>query len=381
MTILSSIQTNRTLVIFVCLIIIVAGFVLILNNKEQQTIKFGFIGAMSGPVAKYGSYEAVQLAVEDINADGGIKGNPIQLIAEDGKCNSSVAVNAFNKLINIDKVKVILGGHCTPESVAIGPLAEKNKVIMLASITTSPALTPMGDYVFRTSPVSIIQSVLIANLVNKLGLQKMAIVYEQTDYAHPIAEKLKEEFSRLDGSIPIYEGYAPGVTDFRTILTKVKAEQVDALYLSAQSPDAALNFMKQVGEMGIKAQLFGNETAGIQANILQIPDLYEGFILALPDFDTENLNTKAFIERYNKKFGTRELPYGVWTAESYDAVFIIADAVAENSLDVEKIKQYLYNVKDYPGVSGKITIDQNGDGIREYSLKIVRNGKITKWQE
>jgi len=140
------------------------------------------IGAITGPVAKYGSYEAVTLAVEEINNAGGIKGRKINLIAEDGKCDAKEAVNAANKLINVDGVKIILGGHCTPESLAIAPIAEQNRVIMFASITSTPSLTNMGDYVFRTSPVSVVQSILVANLsYNSLHLRKVAIVYEQTD--------------------------------------------------------------------------------------------------------------------------------------------------------------------------------------------------------
>ncbi len=370
---------HRILLAIIVIFFLIAVVLLADPYKQGPTerIKLGFIGAMSGPVAKYGSYEAARLAAEEINANGGINGTQIELIAEDGKCNSSAATNAANKLINIDNVNIILGGHCTPESIAIAPIAEKNNVIMLASITTSPALTPMGDYVFRTSPVSIVQSHLIADVArNTLGLETMAIIYEQTDYASPIAERLKEEFVRLGGLIELYEGYAPGVTDFRTLLTKAKAEHIDALFLSAQSPDAALNFMKQVNEIGIKAQLFGNDVAGIPVNIRQIPNLYEGFILALPDFDTENQKTKRFIERYNAAYGTQELPYGFYTAESADAVYLITDAIAENGLDIERIRKYLYQVKQYEGISGPITIDQNGDGVREYSLKTVRNGTI-----
>jgi len=139
------------------------------TKEPQQTtsttkgpIKIGFIGAMSGPFTKYGAFEAVNLAVEEINKAGGINGRKIILVAEDGKCDGKEAVNAVNKLINIDKIKIILGGHCTPESLAIAPIVEQNKVIMLASITTSPGLTHAGDYVFRTSPVSTVQSEIIA---------------------------------------------------------------------------------------------------------------------------------------------------------------------------------------------------------------------------
>ena len=122
----------------IALAIVLAGCGIQNINQQQQAtkepIKIGFIGAMTGQFTKYGSYQAVQLAIDNINKNGGIKGTPVKLIAEDGKCDPNTAVTAMNKLIDVDQVKVVLGGHCTPESAAIAPIAEKNKVIMLAAI-------------------------------------------------------------------------------------------------------------------------------------------------------------------------------------------------------------------------------------------------------
>jgi branched-chain amino acid transport system substrate-binding protein len=368
--------------IIVILVVLLGGLTLWQNNKaSQEPYKIGFIGAMTGPVAKYGSYEAVKLAVDDINNSGGIKGHPIQLIAEDGKCDSASAVSAMNKLIDVDKVQIVLGGHCTPESLAIAPIAESKHILILASITTSPALsqyTSKGDYVVRTSPVSVIQSDIVSDYAySDLNLKKMAVVYEQTDYARPIAEKMRDDLDKLGGNTAVYEAYNPGTTDFRTILTKIKSSGVDSIYLSAQSPDAALNFMKQAKELGLNnLKLFGNDVAGNQATINSAPDIYEGFVLALPDFDTSTGKPKEFLDKYNAAYNTTVLPYGVWTAECYDAVKIIANEISKRGMDVGKINTDLRSLKDYNGVSGTFSIGSNGDGIRNYSLKIVKDGKI-----
>ncbi len=368
--------------IVVLLVVIIGGLAWWQQAKApKEPYKIGFVGAMTGPVAKYGSYEATKLAVDDINNSGGINGHQIQLIAEDGKCDSKAAVDAMNKLIDVDKVQIVLGGHCTPESLAIAPIAESKKVLMLASITTSPALsayTNKGGYVLRTSPVSVTQADIVSDYsYNKLNLKKMAVVYEQTDYARPIAEKMRDDFNKLGGNTVVFESYAPGTTDFRTILTKVKAQGADSIYLSAQSPDAALNFMQQVKELGLdNLKLFGNDVASIPANIQKQPALYEGFMTALPDFDTSTGKPKAFLDEYNAKYNTKELPYGVWTAECYDSVKIIADQISKNGMDIAKINAGLRSLTDYSGVSGTFSIGSNGDGIRHYSAKIVKDGKI-----
>lgn len=365
---------KRGVVLFLILIL---GFASFLSGcKQEDVIKIGYIGSITGSVAKYGTHEAVVLAVEDINNAGGINGKKIRLISEDARCTPGEAVNAINKLIYSDGVKIVKGGHCSPESLAIAPIIEDTKSIMLASATTSPLLSDKGDYVFRTSPVSTVQSGMIAELAyNELNLRKMAIIYEQTDYAEPIAEKLKEEFVKLGGEVVVYDAFMPGSTQFRTILTKVKNEEADGLFLSPQSPDAALNLIKQLKELDLNVKLFGNDVAGISANIDKIPDLYEEFIMASPDFDVENPKTKKFMESYEAKYGV-PIPFGIWTAESYDGVIILKEAIESCGEDTDCIKEFLYNVKDFEGASGKITIDENGDGVREYALRIVKDGKM-----
>ena len=347
------------------------------QDVTKEPIKLGYIGPMTGSSAKYGSFEAVSLAIEEINSAGGIQGRKVMLIAEDGKCNGKEAVTAVNKLIHIDKVQIILGGHCSPESLAIAPIVEQNKVVMLASISSSPLLTHAGDYVFRTTPVSTVQSEIIAEAAkNKLGVERFAVIYEQTDYARPIAEKLKLEFEKRNGQIVLYEAYNPGDIDFRTLLLKARSAEPDALFLSAQTPDAVFHFVKQVKELGLSVKLFGNDVFATQAIIDQAPELFEGAVIAAPHFDESNPLTKKFIENYNKRYGTQHLPHGIWTAESYDAVFLVKKCIEEYGELPDQVKRCLYNIKDFVGASGKISIDQNGDGIREYYLKTIKKGKI-----
>ncbi len=378
-------KLNKIILWLVAIIIIVGLIWLGYSEREVveegEVIKIGYIGAITGSTAKFGSYEAVQLAVEDINNKGGINGKKIKLIAEDGKCDPKSAVDSVNKLINFDNVKFILGGHCSPESVSIAPIVEKNKVIMLASITTNPLLTDMGDYVFRTSPSSAsIEAELIADLAIKEGLSNMAIIYAQTDHAQPIAEKLRDEFTQKRGIVSLFESYLQNNTDFRTPILKAKSENVDSIFLSSQAPDESYNFMKQLRELGIESRVFGNTASAVQSIIDKNPEIFEGLIVSQPSFDVDNEKTKEFVDKYKEKYNVGNIPFGIWTAESYDAVFILADAIKENGEDVEKVKEYLYQVKDFEGASGKISIDENGDGVREYHPIIIKQGKFIPYE-
>ncbi|MES2216718.1 MAG: ABC transporter substrate-binding protein [Patescibacteria group bacterium] len=364
-------------IIFVIIVILVIILLIGKNSTKSDTVKIGWISDLSGSVKKYGAYEAGKLAESEINAAGGINGKKIEIIYEDGKCMSKDATNAATKLINVDKVKVILGGHCTPESAAIAPIAESNKVIMLAAITSSPVMSNRGKYIFRTTSVSTVQSPMLAmTAYNSLGVKNMAIVYEQTDYARPIAEILKSEFEKLGGKVGVYEGYGTDTNDFKTVLAKIKASGAQAVFVSNQRPDSGINFVKQMSDFGIRAKLLGNDIMSTTAVTKEIPNLVEGMVFAGPRYDVAtNQKTKKFNDDFVKTYNM-EPPFGIFTAESYDGVYLIADAIAKYGEDTDKIAQYLSTLKNYQGASGSITINEAHDGVREYVPKIIRGGKI-----
>ncbi len=343
----------------------------------EESINVGWIGPMSGATAKYGAFQAATLAEEDINRAGGINGKKIKLIFEDGKGGGLSAVMAAQKLVNIDKVKYILGGHSSPESLAIAPILEKAHVIMLAAITSSPSLTKAGDYIFRATAVSTIVAELLAPYaIEKLGLKRIAILYEETDYARPQAERFAELLSEHNAPAIDIQSYNPSETDFRTILSKFKIKKIDGLYVGVQSPDRALLILQQIKVLGLKAQLFGNEITGNSVSAyLDSRDLFEGLIYAEPPFNQDSNNTSAFINRFKKRFNTDSLPFGFWTAEAYDTVNLLAQVISECGDNVDKVKDCLYKIKDYDGVSAPISIDENGDGVRKYVIKQIRNGK------
>ena len=349
-----------------------------LAQDNNEPFKIGWISPITGPASKYGAHQAAEIAVEDVNAAGGILGRPLKLIMEDGKCEAVAAVTAMNKLINIDGVKYVLGGHCPPESVNIAGIAERNKIIQLSSISTSPSLTNAGDYVFRTSPVNTRQCVLMAEYALKNGKQKkFGMIFEETPYALPIAEVFGEEIKRRGGEVISSDSFVPGNTDFRSMLIKLRGRHADGVLIAVQAQDTAYIIVRQLHELGLKIQVYGNEVAGnaITAHP-EAAALFEGMIFGEPEFNQDDPALKDFIAKFNARFGTTELPYGFWTAESYDGVRLLAKVINECGDDVEAVKKCLYGVNNYKGISGKISINENGDGVRNYIIKRVTNGRI-----
>ncbi|OIO27266.1 hypothetical protein AUJ14_00040 [Candidatus Micrarchaeota archaeon CG1_02_55_22] len=349
------------------------------TNSQQDVVRIGFIGGMSGWSAEFGSYQAVAMAVDEINAAGGINGKRIELIAEDGKCAAGPAITAADKLIHADGVKIILGGHCGPESIALAPIAEENQVLMLASISSTTKLPENRTYLLRTSSADSKGAEPVLGALRYYNVSKLAVIYEMTDYAQPIAERLATQFTAAGGEAFKYP-YLLDNTDFKTIIAKASENNAQAVFISPHSPKTQYALIKQLREYGWDKPIFGNDQAGQTLAFAESPELQEGIMFANPTFDEGAPKTAEFTAKYCEKYGTNGLPYGVWTAESYDAAFILADAVRNVGEDPDAVNAYLRG-RTYDGASGIITINEYGDGERPYVLKVVGpNGEIIDYK-
>ena len=261
-------------------------------------------------------------------------------------------------------------------------VVERAHVVMLAASTSSPKLTDAGDYIFRLSPVSIGLGDILALKARKDGIERIAVIHEETDYATPAAERLRDQFVRLGGKVTVFTSFAPGETDFRAIATRVKSQNPDALYLGVQAQDTAILLVRQVRELGLNVQLLGNEVTG-SAVVQFVGDktIFDGLIFAEPEFHPELSPTKEFISRFESTFRTQGLPFGIWTAEAYDTVDLLAKTIAQCGDDAELVKACLYKVRNYDGVSGRVSINEKGDGVRQYVVKSVKDGRIVEPHE
>lgn len=346
------------------------------GTAETDTFKIGWIGSLTGELQKYGAGTAALLAAEDINAEGGILGQRLELIQEDTQGKSRNAISAFRKLRDINRVKFIVGGHSSPETLPIAPLTRGEDILIVAAITSTPFFTNISPHALRLTQTNVAAGILMArHAFEARGFRRAAVISEETNYALPVAEKFRETFLSKGGEIVLFETYLSGEKDFRSLAAKIKGVNPDVVYLGTQSHDVTVNFARQIREIGIRKPLYGNEQMG---NALVSPELegaFEGTIFAEPPFDTERTKTRDFIRRYKERFGESTLPSGLWTAEAYDAVGILAAAINRCGNDVEKVRACLVSGEIYRGVSGDISIGPDGDGTRQFVLKrIERDG-------
>ncbi|MBS3127768.1 penicillin-binding protein activator [Candidatus Woesearchaeota archaeon] len=338
---------------------------------QEETITVGFISPLTGDVANYGESArgGVELALEEINAQG-INGKKMNVIYEDGRCNAKDATLAAQKLINQNGVYVIMGGVCSSETLAAAPLAEEAQVVLVSFASSSPDITNSGDYIFRTWPSDAGQGKKIAEKMIADGIKTVGIVHPNSDYNLALAKAFTESFEAQGGKVVLREMYEQDAKDFRTQLLKVKAAQVEAMYIIPYGEGGLV--MKQAREQGISVPLYASETVGTPEVVADAGGAAEGVIYATPAFDAESSSAKVFLEKYVSKYG-KEPSFGVVAATAYDTAHLVADALRTGE-DANAVKQYLYNVQNYAGVAGTLTIDEHGDALKDFQLMVIHEG-------
>lgn len=337
------------------------------SNTNEEEIKIGYVGPLTGDVAAIGENMLLgaQVAIDEINEAGGIKGRKVKLIAEDGKCDGKSAMSAATKLIESDKVVAIIGGVCSGETLAIAPLANNSKLPLISGGSTNPSITNSGDYVFRFVPSDNFQGKHAADyIVNKLGKKKVAILYSQTDWSTGVREAFKTSFATLGGELVADEGFKADSRDLRSEITKIKAVRPDVLYFLSYT-DGAVTGFNQMKKLGFDIPIIGGdafddpkipEQAGANANGVRY---FYAANKALP---------QTFIDKMAARSGGKEII--VYTPRVYDIAKALAKIIADVGTDGETIKNELYKINNFQGIADNYTLDENGDvATANYAMK------------
>ena len=376
-------QLQTIIWVVIVLLVIWAVYALSQNTPEEVTgpatgepIKIGWLGPLTGDAAAYGEpmQNVSKLALEEINASGGINGNPIEFIYEDAKCTGSTAASAMQKLANVDKVQAVLGGLCSSESLAAIPVAESSQVFLFSAASSSPDLTGINDYFARNYPSDAAQGAVLANLAyNQMGWTEVAFIQEQMDYPLGIFKAFEKEFISLGGTVT-NEQFATALTDFRTILAKIKAQDPDAVFVDPQTPAAGERILQQMANLNWAPNLLvADVLTGATDVVKENAELLEGAFGAEFGINPENEKFQHMITAYQEKFG-EEVPFQSYAQTYYDAVYMLRDAIVEVGYDGTKIAEWFKNVNGWQGASGPTTLI-DGDPAVGHVPKIIRNGK------
>ena len=238
---------------------------------SDEPFRIGVMESLTGPGETYGNVavQAKQMAVDEINAAGGINGRMLELIVEDSKCAAQDAITAYNKLTEVDGVKIILGTSCSGAMLGAAPLAEADGVILFSGLATNPDIANAGDYIFRTSMSDLQLGIDTGNVLWADGVRKLATITETTDYAEGVRRTTVDQFEKLGGQVVGEERYASDVTDFRSQLTKLINANPDAIHIAAQAEFSGGTVVKQIRELGYEGPLY-SEIVPVGATALEV---------------------------------------------------------------------------------------------------------------
>lgn len=342
---------------------------------EDGPIKLGFIGPLTGDAASYGkdTLNGATLAIDEINAAGGINGRQIELVAEDGRCTGTDAASAAQKLVNVDKVVAILGGQCSGETLAAAPIAEAAKVVMLSALSSSPDVTDAGEYVYRDYPNDALKTKAMAGYFAEKGYANVAIITENTDFASAFRASLKENLP--EGAVVFDEVVDPNTKDFRSLMTRLKDVEFDVFFPNGQYTSTIGPMLQQLREQGLEQPAVTHD-AGQDKTVIDIAgDASEGLqAINVPAVS----DTSDFGQKFIAEFGGAQAAMA-FAAHAYDAVGVMAKAIEANGATSQGIKTYFDSMDNYSGVVGNFSFDENGDVVGiPYVLWEVQNGQYVE---
>ena len=345
-----------------------------------DTIKIGFLGALTGDVAMFGkpTLEGMKMAAEDLNAAGGVLGKKIEIVEADNRGDKQEGASVTQKLISRDNVIAIVGDPTTGITKVAAPIAQKAQVLLISAGATGPGVVENGDFIFRNTLLdSVAIPACIDYFANDLKYKKVAIITsDNNDYSVGFSQTFRDAAKGKGIEIVADEKVKDGDKDFSGQVTNIKAKKPDVIFFSGYYTEGAL-IMKEARKQGVKANMFGGDGLFSPEFIKLGGTAAEGSMSAL-GFAPEQASpeTAKFIESFKKKFNGA-LP-GLFDAQGYDGVMMIADAIKRaNSADPKVFKTAMASTKNFQGVSGTITIRANREPIKTpLCLLAVKDGKF-----
>lgn len=365
-------QTTWLIIGIIVVIIVALIAVFSVQKQEEEVIKIGVLSPQTGALTIYGDWmrKGIELAKEDLEKKYDIT---IQLIYEDSGCDPQKTSTAANKLVNIDKVKGIIGPFCGgPHNIVAKFLEDKN----IIAITPATNLGKLGKNFFSTQTLISKEAKLLAEFAYKnLTLRKIGILYYNNDWGIIQRDAFKEKFISLGGFIIGEEAFDQKTRDFRTPLTKMKEKNPDGIYIVGGIIGLAIN---QIKELGMNVQILGCYGMENPVNLKVAGENLNGAIYTYRIFP-QNTN---FVEKYKKKYGEGPEITG---ANAYDALTILVEALLHcknKKYNVNCVREFIFNLKNYEGVSGFISFNkETWDVNKPIVIKTVKDGKFVLYEK
>lgn len=350
-------------------------------SEARAVVKIGAILPLTGDLAKYGktSQAAIELALHEVNAIASNSGLTFKAIFEDDAMNTARGVSAAKKLIEVDKVDAIIGPLASSITLAAAPVAERAQVVLLSPGSSTPAVADAGEFIFRNCLSDEFEGGQMAKLVqDDLKSRRIAVYHINNDFGVGLAKVFRKATESAGGQIVLEETFSQGSRDHRSALTKIKAAAADAVYLAGY--DEMISVFRQAKELEIKVQWLGTTFLSDQSLVDKMNGDADGTVLAAWVYraDSDEPRIRHFVDKVQQKTGG--ISPDVFSANAYDAVYLLAEAVRLRGVRPTQLREGLLAIRDYNGVTGKTTFQPNGDVKKPIEFKRIINGKLTPFQ-
>ncbi|TAK57043.1 amino acid ABC transporter substrate-binding protein [Patescibacteria group bacterium] len=370
-------KTAKIVLAVVLVILVIWGFVSVQNNNSTEPIKIGVPTILSGDFAVAGEniVNAVKIAIEDVNIQGGVNGRQLLMVPEDSKCDSKGGLSAVSKLVNVDGVRYMIGGMCSNGTLAAAPLANEKHALIMTPVTGGKNVDEAGEYIFRIANSDILAGRDIAQAMLKKGYTRVGVISAITEYTLDIKNTFEQVMKSAGATVVISEEFQPGTNDYRTLIGKIKNAKPQAILVLSQLGTDAAKFIKQSRELGLQVPLFTDFTLIVNDNAKKIAGSYEGIYFADPAYGSDTM-AQVFFDRYEEVYKIKSaIPFHA--ASSYDAVMMYVDALRAVGDDSVEVKDWLLaNVKNRKGLMGTFSLDSTGNSDLGFVIKQVKGDQF-----
>ncbi len=340
-----------------------------IDGYDDKIFKIGAVIPLTGEVATYGESlkKGIEIAVEE---------NPgkFKVLYEDSKADNKTGISAINKLISVDKVKFVFSDATSGVTLAIAPIAEKNKVILFDAIATSDEIIKSGDYIFRNAPSNYKQAIKAASFITEnMNINDIAVIYNQTDYGVNLSKEFKKQLEKKNIYVCYDAGYQDGTTDFRPILYALNNSGAKAVFVPGNYEETA-NILRQAMQLGINLLFIGTDGAYSLRLIEIAGSASDNFYLTMMGVNGSSEIYQKFVLKYKERYHSEP---DVFAAYGYEAAKILFESIDHSGYNADKVKEYLYS-KTFDSLTGKLSFDENGEVIRDYVVMKVVNGSFSE---
>jgi len=345
-----------------------------------KPVRVGAIVSRSGAASSFGEQVArgFELAVQQINAAGGVRGRPIELLYRDDSTNPEIGLGALRELVENEHVAIVLGAVSSKVTTRLAPYCERRHVVLVSPSASAPQLSEAGEYIFRTFPSGLLEGASMADFARDLGLERVAVVAVDDDYGRGLARVFEERLNAAGGSVvgslTFPEGDREAIADAVAALPGLTPR---GIYVPAYVGDLA-EVLTRLAATNLRPIVLGTSSAAPEI-IRAAGPAAENLVFPMPSFDpaSDSAPVRAFMAAYGARYAAEP---DVYAAHAYDTVFVLAAAAERaGSWDADAIRAALLGIDNFEGATGRLAFDPKGDVVQYPRLFVVRGGQFVAY--